>query len=1058
MLRALVDLALRQRHVVVLAAGVLLLLGGWATVRAPLDVFPEFAPPIVEVQTEAPGMSSTAVENLVTIPLESAVNGIPRMTTLRSKSVQGLSSVFMFFERDADLFQVRQMVSERVAVAAAKLPGQVQQPRVMPPLSSTSRVLHIGLTPKKLEQLQPGEPKLDITEISVLMRWVIEPRLLRVPGVANVSTFGQHDKQYQILVRPDDLRAYGVTLEQIKQAVKGSVVNASAGFHDTPNQRLAVQYSTPINRPEDLARIVIAHHNGAPLYLGQVATLTTGNPPFIGEGVIGDEAGLFVVVEKFPWANMLQVTRDVEKALDALRPSIPGVAITQRIFRPATFIELAVDNLVWAMILGCLVVSLILIAFLFEWRTAVISLTAIPLSIVGALAVLVYWGVTVNTMVLAGLAIAIGEVVDDAIIDVENIVRRLRENRTPPVSPPCQGGDTGGVTPRSALVVVLEASLEVRSAVVYASFIVVFVCLPIFFMSGVAGSLFRPLVTAYVLAVMVSLVVALILTPALCLLLLPNARAAQRDAWLARMVRTIYRKTLPVALRWSALVYVLLVVAAGGAGWWFLQLREEFLPQFQETDFLMHWVAKPGTSLEVMRDDIRRVGKQMLEETDVKQFGSHIARAELGEEVVGSNFSELWISLGDFKGDYAAAKRKILGEMAEHPGFEHDLLTYLQERIKDVLSGASASIVLRIYGPELDGLRARAAEVRDAIAQGQNQGKVPGVIDLKIEAQVLVPQLELVFDLYKMADYGLRAKDVGDSLTTLLNGTTVAEAHQDQRKFDIVVRGHPDLRRHLLDLRRLEIDLPGGKGTVPLAAVADLRLISAPNAVRHDKASRCIDVTCNVKDRDLGSVARDIQARLKDLPARTGYRVELLGEYQARMENQRQLLIYSLVALLGIAALLFMDFQSLRLTLLVLLTLPFALIGGVVAAALTGGTLSLGSLVGFITVLGIAARNGIMMVSHWKHLQLVEGEPWGMELVLRGATERVVPILMTALAAGLGLLPLAWSGLKPGYEVEYPMAVVILGGLATSTLLNLLVLPVLYWHFGRVKYETTHFA
>lgn len=1037
MLRAIVDLSLRQRHVVVLTAAVLLLLGGWSLVRAPFDVFPEFAPPLVEVQTEAPGMSSQAVENLVTIPLESAVNGVPSMTTLRSKSVQGLSSVVMFFERGTDLFQARQMVGERVTVAASKLPAQVQTPRVMPPLSSTSRVLHIGLTPKKPERLQPGEPKLDVTDVSVLHRWVVEPRLLRVPGVANVSAYGQHDKQYQVLVKPEDLRAHNVTLDQVKQAVRDSVVQGSAGFHDTPNQRLAVQFATPVERPEDLARIIVAHRNGGPLYLGQVATLVTGNPPFIGEGVINDEPGLFVVVEKYPWANMLDVTRLTEKALEELRPSLPGVEITTNIFRPATFIELALDNLQWAMILGCVLVCLILVAFLFEWRTAAISLTAIPLSIVAALAVLVYWGVTINTMVLAGLAIAIGEVVDDAIIDVENIVRRLRENRLRP-------------DPRPALAVVLDASLEVRSAVVYASFIVIFVCLPIYFMSGVAGALFRPLATAYILAVMASLVVALILTPALCLLMLPRARATQRDAWLARLTRSLYGRVMPLALRRPLVVYATLGVLAAGAGVGFLQLREDFLPQFQESDFLMHWIAKPGTSIEVMRDDIERLGRQMLDRTDVKGFGSHIARAELGEEVHGANFAELWVSLGDFQGDYAAARHKIEAVMADHPGFEHDLLTYLQERIKEVLSGASASIVLRIYGPELDGLRDRAAQVRDVIASGpKGEGKVAGVIDLKIEPQVLVPQLELSFDTYRMADYGLKAKEVSDTLATFLNGTTVAEAHQDQRKFDIVVRGHPDVTRRLPDLRRLEVDLPNGKGTVPLAAVADLALVNSPNAIRHDKASRCIDVTCNVKDRDLGGVARDIQARLATLPPRTGYRVELLGEYQARMENQRQLLIYSLVAVLGIAALLFTDFQSLRLTLLVLLTLPFALIGGIGAAALTGGTLSLGSLVGFITVLGIAARNGIMLVSHWRHLREVEGMPWGRDLVVRGATERVVPVLMTALAAGLGLLPLAWSGLKPGYEVEYPMAVVILGGLTTSTLLNLLVLPVVYWHFGR---------
>jgi CzcA family heavy metal efflux pump len=1037
MLRGLVELALRQRHIMVLAAIALLALGGWSALRAPLDVFPEFAPPLVEVQTEAPGMSSTAVESLVSIPLESAVNGIPRMTTLRSKSVQGLSSVVMLFERGADLFQARQMVGERVAVAAARLPQQVQAPRVMPPLSSTSRVLHIGLTPKRPEDLQPGEPKLDVTEVSVLLRWVIEPRLLRVPGVANISTYGQHDKQYQIQIKPEDLRAHGVTLEQVKQAVKASVVHGSAGFHDTPNQRLALQFSTRVERPEDLARIIVAPRDGSPLFLGQVATLTTGNPPFIGEGVINDEQGLFVVVEKYPWSNTLDVTREVEKALSALAPGLPGVSITTDIFRPATFIELALKNLRFAMILGCIFVSLILIAFLFEWRTAVISFTAIPLSIVAALALLVHWGVTINTMVLAGLAIAIGEVVDDAIIDVENIVRRLKENR-------------GLSHPRPALQVVLDASLEVRSAVVYASFIVVFVCLPIFFMSGLAGSFFRPLATAYVLAVMASLVVALLLTPALCLILLPNARATQRDAW-ARGARALYRLLLPAVLKRPLIVYGALAVLAVAAGLGFLRLREDFLPQFQETDFLMHWVAKPGTGLDVMREDIQRVGREMLDQTQIKAFGAHIARAEVGEEVVGPNFAELWVSLGDFQGDYAAARREIEVVMARHPGFEHDLLTYLQERIKEVLTGTGASIVLRVYGPELDGLRQRAAEVREAIAQGSGEGLVPGVIDLKVEAQVLVPQLELVFDPYKMADYGLRPKEVGDALATLLNGTAVAEAHQDQRKFDIVVRGHPDVLRRLPDLRRLEIDLPGGKGTAPLAAVADLRLVSAPNAIRHDKASRCIDVTCNVKDRDLGSVARDIEARLRQLPDRAGYRVEVLGEYQARVENQRQLLIYSLIALVGIAALLFMDFQSLRLTFLVLLTLPFALIGGVAAALLTGGTLSLGSLVGFITVLGIAARNGIMLVSHWRHLHQYENVPWGIDLVRRGAEERVVPVLMTALAAGLGLMPLAWSGNKPGYEVEYPMAVVILGGLATSTLLNLLVLPTLYYHLGQDK-------
>ncbi|MSQ97423.1 MAG: efflux RND transporter permease subunit [Gemmataceae bacterium] len=1045
-MRTLVEISLKQRYVMVVASIILLVWGGYLASKAPLDVFPEFAPPMIDVQTEAPGMSSEAVENLVSIPIESALNGIPHMTTLRSKSVQGVSQVVLIFERGADMVKVRQMVSERVALVATSLPAQVKTPTVLPPLSSTSRVLHIGLTPKKKADLKEGETLLDQTDVSVLMRFVIEPRLKAVPGVANISTYGQHDKVFQVLVKPEEMRAFEITLEQIKKALKDSVVHGSAGFHDTPNQRLAVQYSVKIKSPEDLARIVIAHRNGAPIYLAQVANLKIGNNPFIGEGVIQDEAGLFVVVEKFPWANTLDVTREVESAMESLKPSIPGVKVTARIFRPATFIEIALANLRFAMILGCILVSLILIAFLFEWRTAVISLTAIPLSIVSAVIILVQMNISINTMVLAGLAIAVGEVVDDAIIDVENIVRRLKENALKPVSP-LPPGEGPGVRV-SAFRVVLDASLEVRSAVVYASFIVMFVCLPIFFMSGVAGAFFRPLALAYVLAVMASLVVALIVTPALCLILLPRAMAHSREAWLSRWVRSLYAALLPSILRRPGIVYAILGVSLLAAGFGYTRLKEEFLPQFQETDFLMHWVAKPGTSLEVMTNDIKNVGREMLNETEVQEYGSHIARAEVGEEIYGVNFSELWVSLRpDSKKDYATARLEIERVMSRHPGFEHDLLTYLQERMKEVLSGSGASIVLRIYGPELDGLRNRAAEVHDLIAAGkEKEGKVEGVADLKIEAQVPVPQLHLSFNTYKMADYGLKAKEVADTFTTMLNGSVVAEVHQDQRKFDIVVRGHPDVTRHLPDLERLQIDLPGGKGTIPLMAIAEVKRVSAPNIIRHDKVSRCIDVTCNVKNRDLGSVVHDIQDRLKSLPQREGYRVEILGEYQARTESQQQLLWYSILALVGIAVLLYMDFQSVRLMLLVLFTLPFALIGGVAAAFATGGVLSLGSLVGFITVLGIAARNGIMLVSHYRHLQQEENMPMGPELLLRGAKERVVPILMTALAAGLGLLPLALGGNKPGYEVEYPMAIVILGGLITSTLLNLVLLPVLYGH------------
>jgi CzcA family heavy metal efflux pump len=1046
MLRSLLVASLRYRVAVVAAAAALLLAGTWRALRTPLDVFPEFAPPLVEVQVEAPGLSSEAVEEQVTLLLESALNGVPRMTTIRSKSVQGLSSVVLLFERGTDLFQARQIVSERVAVV--RLPQAARTPVVMPILSSTSRVLKIGLTPK----IGPnGQPLCTQTDVSVLMRWVIEPKLLAVPGVANVSTYGLLDKQYQVLVDPAQLRANDVTLDQVKAAARQAVAYGSAGYHDTPNQRLAVYYGTRVRTPEDLAKAVVAYRPAAngtgpatPILLGQVATLTTGNPPSVGDGVVNDQPGLLAVVEKYPWANTLEVTEGVEHALKVLEPGLPNVAVTTKIFRPATFIELALANLRFAMLLGCGLVALIVVAFLFEWRTAVISLTAIPLSIVGAVAVLSELGGTLNTMVLAGLAIAVGEVVDDAIIDVENIVRRLRLNR-----------EAG--SPRSPFAVVLDASLEVRSAVVFATFIVGFVCLPIFFMGGVAGAFFRPLALAYLLAVLTSLVVALTVTPAMALLLLPGAAdRAHHVPPLARATRAFYRRLLPFALNRPVLPYALLALLAVGAGVLYPRLKEEYLPRFQETDFLMHWVAKPGTNIDVVRNDIVTVSKEMRQETPVAEFGSHIARAAAhGEEVVGPNFSELWISLKPDYGNYDDARKQIEGVMARHPGFEYDLLTYLQERIKEVLSGTGAAIVLRIYGPDLAVLRDKAQAVRAAIegTDGSGRGKVPGVIDLKVEPQVLVPQLRLEFRLDELAAHGLTPAAVADAVTTLLNGTKVGEVHLEQQSFDLVVWGHPNIRGNVNALNDLPIDLPPGRGgasggTVPLSKVAKIERVEALNTIRHDKASRCIDVSCNLSGSDLTGVVREIEERLRPLH-QEGYRIEVLGEYQARQENQRQLLGVSVLAFLGIAMLLYIDFRSLRLMKMVLFTLPFALIGGVAAAWLAGGVLSLGSLVGFITVLGIAGRNGIMLVSHYQHLRLQEGVPFGRELIVRGAEERVAPILMTALAAGLGLLPLALSGSKPGYEVEYPMAVVILGGLATSTLLNLLVLPVLYEQFGK---------
>ncbi len=1018
MMKWLIAVSLRQRVLVLALASVLVVLGIRSIQTTPLDVFPEFAPPLVEIQTEAPGLSTEEVESLISVPLENALNGVSWLKTLRSKSVLGLSSVVCIFKEGTDLMRARQLVQERVATIAPRLPAVAHAPVLLSPLSSTSRALKIGVSSKKLSQM----------ELSELALWTIRPRLMAVPGVANVAIWGQRDRQFQVLVDPDRLAAHGVTLDAVVRAAGDAALVSGGGFIDSPNQRLPVRHLSPVETPEDLARIVIHFTNGVPLRLGDVAQVVASHPPPIGDAVINDGPGLLLIVEKQPWGNTLDVTKQVEAALDALKPGLADVDIDPTIFRPATFIVRSLNNLTHAMLLGCALVVVILIAFLFDWRTALISLSAIPLSLLAAGVVLHYLGGTLNTMVLAGLVIAVGEVVDDAIIDVENIMRRLRLNRA-------------AGHPLTPFRVVLKASLEVRSAVVFASLIVALVFVPVFFLDGLAGTFFRPLAFAYVLAILASLVVALTVTPAMCLLLLPGARERHEDAPLVRSLKRGYCTLLPRFVARPKFAAGFLIVAFSLTGVALPKLGEEFLPDFKETDFLMHWVEKPGTSLEAMRRVTVNVSKELRAIPGVRNFGSHIGRAEVADEVVGPNFTELWISL-DPDADYDQTVAKIQEVVEGYPGLFRDVLTYLKERIKEVLTGASATVVVRIFGPDIAVLRDKAQEVNKAIAD------VKGVVNLKVEPQVLVPQVQVRLKSEAAATFGLTPGMVRRAATTLIKGQKVGEIYQEQKVFDVTVWGVERVRSDLQALRELVIETPGG-ARVPLGDVADLSIVPAPNEIKRESASRRIDVTCNVAGSDLGSVAREIQRRVQALPFAQGYHPEFLGEYAARQASRNRLLFFSAFSVVGILVLLHVDFRSLRLVTLVALTLPFALIGGVIGAFLAGGVLSLGSLVGFITVLGIAARNGIMIISHYRHLEKDEGMAFGVPLVLRGAEERLAPILMTASCAALAPLPLVVRGNIPGHEIEYPMAVVILGGLVTSTLLNLFLVPSLYAAFGR---------
>ncbi len=1015
----LVSTSLHLR-VIVLALSIVLIVVGVRTLEhTPLDVFPEFAPPLVEIQTEAPGLSTEEVESMISMPLEDALKGTPLVKLVRSKSVLGLSSVVLIFQDGTDLLRARQLAQERVTTVASRLPAVAHPPVVLPPLSSTSRALKIGIT----------SPELTQVEMTTLARWTIRPRLMAIPGVANVAIWGQRDRQFQVLIDPERLQAHGVTLDAVQRAAADAVVLMGGGFVDTPNQRLAIRQLAGVTRAEDLRETVVAYRGGTPLRLGDIAQVVEGFPTPIGDAIINDGPGLLLIVEKQPWGNTLDVTRQVEAAIEAMRPGLKGLVIDSTIFRPATFIERSLTNLTHAMGLGCILVIVILVIFLFDWRTALISITAIPLSLVAAALVLHYRGGTLNTMVLAGLVIALGEVVDDAIIDVENILRRLRLNRLSDQS-------------RSAFHVVLDASLEVRSAVVYASLIVTLVFVPVLFLDGLAGSFFRPLAIAYVLAILASLLVALTVTPALSLMLLPGAPEQRHEAPLTRVLKWLYLAVLPWLVRRPRMALGMMLVTFFLTGVGVSQLGEEFLPNFQETDFLMHWVEKPGASLESMNRITLRASRELRAIPGVRNFGSHIGRAEVADEVVGPNFTELWISV-DPNVDLPQTVAKIQDVVDGYPGLYRDVLTYLKERIKEVLTGAGATIVVRTFGPDLDTLRSKGAEIKQAIAD------VPGVVNLKLEAQLLVPQVQVRLRPDAIAKFGLTAGQVRRSVATLVKGTKAGEVYQDQKSIEVVVIGVPEMRNDLSAIRRLPIDLPLG-GEVPLGDVADVFIAPAPNEIKRESASRRIDVTCNVSGRDLGSVAREIEQRVKQLDFAAGYHPEFLGEYAARAASQRNLFALSAAAMIGIVLLLHVDFRSWRLTMLVFLTLPFALVGGVIGSFLEGGVLSLGSLVGFVTVLGIAARNGIMLVSHYRYLQLVEHEPFGPELVLRGSAERLTPILMTALATGLALVPIIVGGNKPGHEIEYPMSVVILGGLTTSTILNLFLLPPIYAAFGSV--------
>ena len=1038
MMRWIVGSSLKFRFLVV-AAGVAMMVFGVGFLRdTPVDVFPEFAQPRVEVQTSSLGLSAQEMESFVTVPMEQGLQGLPNLETIRSKSVDQLSSIQLLFRRGTDLLHARQLVQERVGSITPTLPTWAAPPVMIQPLSSMSRVMKIGVSSNTLS----------LTELSTVAYWKIRARLLRVPGVANVPIWGERLQQLQANVDPAKLRANGVSLIKVMDGVADSLdagllqysagsIIGTGGSIETPNQRLSLRNILPVETPADLAKVTIEKENGKPIVLSDVAHLVEGHQPLASDAVVNGHLGLMLVVEKLPWANTLDVTRGVELAINEMRPGLPGVAIDTTIFRPADFIEISMHNLKKALVIGALLVVLILGAFLFEWRAAVISLISIPLSLVAAGLVLHARGATINVLVLAGFVIALGVVVDDAIIGVQNILRRLREHR--------RGGDS-----RSTMAVVLEASLEVRGPIVYATLIILMAMVPIFFLTGLTGAFFKPLAFSYVLAVAASLVVALTVTPALSYVLLSRMSLERRQAPLERWLEHGYQALLSPIVNRPRLAYgaVLATAAAGFAVTPFL--GQSLLPQFKERDFLMHWITAPATAGPEEERIALRGCRALLAVPGVRNCGTHIGSAFLSDEVAGVNFGESWVSV-DPKADYNATVARLENIVNTYPGMYHDVQTYLNERVEEVLTGSSDAMVVRISGDDLQVLDHLGDRVLKAMAG------VDGLVEAKKELHRIVPQVQVKVDLAAARRYGVKPGDVRRASATWIAGEEVGDIFRGGRAYDVQVWSTPKTRHSLTSMRNLLVDKPDG-GFVRLGDVANVRIAPTPNVIERENSTRRLQVSANVSGRDLGSVARDLQNRVDHIAFPRGYHAELLGEYKERQAAQKRLMLYGGAAAIAILLILQAAFRSWRLATLSFLTLPMALVGGAIAAYIAGGILSLGSLVGFFTVFGIAARNGILMINHFQHLERYEGETFGRKLVLRGARERVSPILMTTLATGLAIVPLVMAGNLPGHEIEHPLAVVILGGLVTSTLLNLFVVPSLYLRFGRPRRATAPVA
>lgn len=1059
-MNAIIKWALQNRLIVVAISALMLVWGGYIALTLPVDVFPDLNKPTITILTEAEGLAPEEVETQVSFPIETVMNGLPGVERVRSQSGIGLSIVYVEFGWGTDIYRNRQLVAEKITEAREQLPENIS-PFLAPISSIMGEIMLISVTSK--------DGKTDPLDVRTLADWTIRPRLLTIAGVSQVIPIGGGVKQYQALVSPQKLAQFGVTIEDVTTALEKSNANSTGGFVDAQSQEYLVRNLGRFYTIDELKQTVVAYRNNTAIRLGDVANVEFGARIKRGDAGSNGKPAVIMSVQKQPGASTIELTEKVDQAMRELQTTLPpDIEINTNLFRQSNFIEASIGNVVEALRDGAILVAIVLFLFLLNFRTTAITLTAIPLSFVVTFLVLWAFGISINTMTLGGLAVAIGELVDDAIVDIENIFRRLRENRYLP-------------QPRPSLEVIYHASLEIRSSIVYATIIVALVFLPLFLLTGVEGRLLAPLGLAYITSLVASLFVSLTITPVLASYLLPQlfrgkqtlasrwfeklkAKFAgnktnetdeprepkdhtEEDSFVVRWLKKYDERLLHWTLRHPY------KVMAGAAVLFFLTMGTlpfvgtAFLPEFNEGTLTINVQAQPGTSL----SESNRIGqiseKLILEVPEVISTGRRTGRAELDEHAEGVHYTEIDVDLKESERERAEILADIREKLAVVPGVSVNVGQPISHRLDHLQSGVRAQIAVKLFGDDLSVLRSKAEELRNVMQT------VEGATDVQIEKQVLIPQVRFNIDRARAAQYGLQPGEITETLETALNGRTVSQAIEGARRYDVVVRFDDSSRNSLDALRGTTIDTPQGT-QIPISAVADIEQIPGPNQILRENTKRRIVVSANTGGRDLGSVVQDMQQKVAaqvSLPP--GYFVEFGGQFQASQEATRTLSVLTIFSLAAIFFLLLKALGDWRSALQVMINIPLALIGAVIAMLITGGVFSIATLVGFISLVGITSRNGIMMISHYLHLMREEGEDFSEHMIVRGSLERLVPVLMTALTAGLSLIPFILAADAPGKEILHPLAVVVLGGILTSTLLDQVVTPAVFYKFGKPSAE-----